>query len=108
MVRRVRRQVGCGVAGQWTASAAPSLIEDDGPVAGGIEVPAAIRRRWPTGPAVQPDARETVGRDDRLPVHGVTIPHMQVAGLVRLDRGMHDRESCQKGYRHSMLPPRRY
>ena len=57
----VGRQVCVGVAGQGAAAPAPSLIEDDRPVAGGIEVPPAARGGRRARAAVQPDRRETVG-----------------------------------------------
>ena len=86
----VGRQVSAGVAGQGPATAAASLIEDDRPVAGGIEVPPAAGRGRGARAAVQPDRRETVGRADDLPVHGMTVAHLEVAGVVWLDGRIHD------------------
>jgi hypothetical protein len=89
VVGGVGRQVSVGVTGQGPAAPAPSLVEDDRPVAGGVEVPPAAGGGRPSRPAVQPDRWETVRRADHLPVQGVAVTHLEVVGVVRLDGRVH-------------------
>ena len=85
----IGRQVCVGVAGQGAAAPAPSLVEDDRPVAGGIEVPPAMGEAGAPGPPCNQIADRPSGEPATSPVHGVTVAHVEMAGVVRLNGRVH-------------------
>ncbi len=89
MVGGVSRQVCVLVTGQGTAAPAPSLVEDDRPVVGGVEGAPAVRGGRPSWTAVQPNRRQAIRRADDLPVQGVTVADVEMTGVVGLDWRVH-------------------
>jgi len=102
MISGIRRQVRCRLTGERSAATAPSLVEDDRPIARRIEISSAVRGGRRTGTAVQPDCRETVGRADDLPIHPVTFADIEVATVVWLYGRVHARNPLGRVGSHEM------
>jgi hypothetical protein len=89
VVGRVDRHVGRRVARVRRAATAAALVEEDRPVAGGVERATLVLRAAGSRPAVHDERRLAVRVAARLPVHEVAVAHVEHPVVVGLDRRMH-------------------
>ena len=88
MFRGVGGKVHVGITGERQAAATPTLVEQHGPVARRIEVPAQPFAAAAAGPAVDHHGRFTLGVSTGLPVERVPATDVEHAVVVRFDLGV--------------------
>src|SRR6185503_1853373 len=85
MARGVAGEVGGDVGGGVNAPSAAALVEQHDPIGGRIEVAPEPGRAPGAGAAVEDDRRLPVRRPARLPVHELSVAHVEHPAVERLD-----------------------